>query len=173
MNDEEEKLYWDSYTKFSNSVNGIFSTISQWIIQADDEDSITIAEHHDAYGDILHREIRETFDNVWTYESAPGFIKIVKKPEDEILKLKSDNKFVKDTAMKILGFTKVFRAMVASKKPIIGHNCLTDFMFLFDKCYKALPKDLKTFKCELHELFPIIFDTKQVKFYISFLLNYI
>lgn len=165
MNDQEEELYWESFTKFSSSVNDIFSTITEWLAGADYGDTLTIAERHDAFGDLLHGEIRDRFKNVWTYKSAQGYVKVVKREENEILKLKDkDKRYVKETATKILGFTKIFREIVASKKPIIGHNCLTDFMFLFEKCYKALPKDLKLFKGELHELFPVIFDTKQVSF---------
>jgi hypothetical protein len=39
----------------------------------------------------------------------------------------------------LLGFTRIFREIVKSKKPILGHNMLMDLMIWYDKFYRPLP----------------------------------
>ncbi|CAD5115708.1 DgyrCDS4653 [Dimorphilus gyrociliatus] len=163
MNDNEEELYWESNRRLSHSVNTIFSMISEWVTNAKEGESITIAERQEAFGEILHEEIRERFNNVWTYDSAQGYVQVIKKNKKDVRALKESINSEIETE-RILGFTTVFREMIAAKKPIIGHNCLADLIFLFEKCYKSLPNSLKLFKAELHELFPIIYDTKQISY---------
>nr|XP_054775698.1 pre-piRNA 3'-exonuclease trimmer-like [Lytechinus pictus] len=65
---------------------------------------------------------------------------------------------------KLLGFTEVFRALVESKKPIIGHNLLTDLMLFYEKFHRPLPRSYSSFKAQLHELFPKVFDTKYLSY---------
>jgi poly(A)-specific ribonuclease len=61
-----------------------------------------------------------------------------------------------------IGFSKVIDAISKSKKPVIGHNALLDFVYVFNQFYKPLPDTLAQFKAELGELFPVIYDTKHV-----------
>lgn len=48
------------------------------------------------------------------------------------------------------------------RKVLIGHNCLTDLMFLYKMIVGDLPMTLAAFKEQLHDLFPAIIDTKFV-----------
>lgn len=43
-----------------------------------------------------------------------------------------------------IGFSKVFKLLVALKKPIIAHNALLDFMFMYQQFYKPLPRMYKS-----------------------------
>lgn len=61
-----------------------------------------------------------------------------------------------------IGFSKVIDAISKSKKPVVGHNALLDFVYVFNQFYKPLPDTLAQFKAELGELFPVIYDTKHV-----------
>ena len=49
-----------------------------------------------------------------------------------------------------------------SGKPLIGHNCFLDLVKLFHQFFNHLPVKYKDFKKQIHHLFPIIFDTKNI-----------
>lgn len=48
----------------------------------------------------------------------------------------------------------------ARRKVLIGHNCMTDVMFLYRMTIGDLPPTVEEFKDRLHDLFPAIIDTK-------------
>ena len=61
-----------------------------------------------------------------------------------------------------LGFSKFIEYLCAKKIPIIGHNIYYDMMFVFDKLIGDLPPDFYSFKEQIHQYFPIIYDTKYI-----------
>lgn len=88
------------------------------------------------------------------------------------------------------GFSKVFKLLTSLKKPIVGHNLLLDLMFMHKQFYRPLPgewdtKQLRciiverlfiinyfpfitekyeTFKKNINQLFPLVYDTKFLSF---------
>jgi hypothetical protein len=62
----------------------------------------------------------------------------------------------------VLGMHFVFQLLVEAKKPIVGHNCLMDFMFLWRWLHQSIPQTATKFKRELHDLLPHVFDTKRL-----------
>lgn len=48
------------------------------------------------------------------------------------------------------------------RKVLIGHNCLTDIMFLYRMAVGDLPPTVEEFRDRVHDLFPAIIDTKYV-----------
>ena len=61
-----------------------------------------------------------------------------------------------------LGFSKFIEYLCSKKIPIIGHNIYYDMMFVFDKLIGDLPPDFYSFKEQIHQYFPIIYDTKYI-----------
>ena len=61
-----------------------------------------------------------------------------------------------------LGFSKFIEYLCAKEIPIIGHNIYYDMMFVFDKLIGDLPPDFYSFKEQIHQYFPIIYDTKYI-----------
>ena len=49
-------------------------------------------------------------------------------------------------------------------QPLVGHNMLLDLAYMFQKFHHDLPPSYCQFKEELHQMFPIIIDTKQLCF---------
>eukprot|EP00117_Sycon_ciliatum_P050041 scpid59031/ scgid35382/ Poly(A)-specific ribonuclease PARN-like domain-containing protein 1 len=60
------------------------------------------------------------------------------------------------------GFLLVFKHLMQAKKPLLGHNMFMDLLFLYDKFYKPLPVSYDTFKEDIHDLFPVLIDTKHI-----------
>jgi len=46
------------------------------------------------------------------------------------------------------------------RKVLVGHNCMTDIMFLYKMAIGELPEKLEDFKDKIHDMFPAIIDTK-------------
>eukprot|EP00037_Helgoeca_nana_P036341 m.10988 g.10988 ORF g.10988 m.10988 type:complete len:605 (-) comp7208_c0_seq1:1645-3459(-) len=63
---------------------------------------------------------------------------------------------------KAVGVTRAFNAVVAAKKPLIGHNLLFDLLFMLNSFDDALPTTYNAFAKRVEELFPVIFDTKML-----------
>ena len=61
-----------------------------------------------------------------------------------------------------LGFRLVFEALIEAKKPMVGHNCFFDLMFMMRWLDGPLCENLTDFKQTLNALFPEIYDTKFV-----------
>ena len=61
-----------------------------------------------------------------------------------------------------LGFSKFIEYLCSKKIPIIGHNIYYDMMFVFDKLIGDLPPDFYSFKEQIHQYFPMIYDTKYI-----------
>ena len=74
-----------------------------------------------------------------------------------------------------IGFGSVYEALVTAKKPMIGHNCFADLLFLLahfgpppsgikdgKPCPTALSPDYAVFRDYLPSQFPTIYDTKRI-----------
>ena len=59
-----------------------------------------------------------------------------------------------------LGFRLVWEALCSSKKPIVGHNCMFDLLFLFRWMDRPLPPGFLEFKSRFSSMLGEIFDTK-------------
>ncbi|KAB0798734.1 hypothetical protein PPYR_06614 [Photinus pyralis] len=110
-----------------------------------------------------HRELRSRFRGLWTFEDDEGF-KVQRVSEEKCLELIKNDKLHGELLSNLLGFTRVFRLLVLSKKPIIGHNLFFDLMLLIHHFETPLPKSYLLFKRTVHSLFPKIFDTKYITF---------
>ena len=61
-----------------------------------------------------------------------------------------------------MGLRLVFNELVAAKKPVVGHNCMFDFLFCVTHLDGPLPDDFSEFKTKFSAMFPVVFDTKYI-----------
>jgi hypothetical protein len=52
------------------------------------------------------------------------------------------------------GFLRVYRALIDAKKPIVGHNCTYDILFMLANFEGALPETLAQFKARMQDIMP-------------------
>jgi poly(A)-specific ribonuclease len=69
---------------------------------------------------------------------------------------------LRDELNDAIGFSRIIELLSESKKPIVGHNALLDFVYIFNQFYQPLPNTLNEFKTQLLQLFPRIYDTKYI-----------
>uniref|UniRef100_A0A1I8FRF0 Exonuclease domain-containing protein n=1 Tax=Macrostomum lignano TaxID=282301 RepID=A0A1I8FRF0_9PLAT len=59
-------------------------------------------------------------------------------------------------ALRCVGFSRVFRALVNLRKPLVGHNCFLDLLAMYEYFYRPLPVDYEAWKAEsFHRLTPL------------------
>mmetsp|Transcript_27351 Transcript_27351/g.64259 ORF Transcript_27351/g.64259 Transcript_27351/m.64259 type:complete len:553 (+) Transcript_27351:119-1777(+) len=61
---------------------------------------------------------------------------------------------------KKIGFHRIFKILYEAKKPLIGHNCMYDLLFMMSHFEGPLPKSYETFREIFHSRFPVLLDTK-------------
>ena len=62
--------------------------------------------------------------------------------------------------LKKIGFLRIWSALVDAKKPLVGHAISYDLLFALSHFDGPLPKSYPFLKARVHELFPLLFDTK-------------
>lgn len=154
--------------------------VTNWITNAEIGGEMLIRSHTKyknrrelSYG--LHLELRERFKCVWTYDEDDGSVRIQKIRSEDHAKLKEDKsirqKLDDDLITSLLGFSHVFKLLIQLRKPMIGHNCLLDFMLMYQQFYEPLPDCYETFKNNVNRLFPAIYDTKFISFELKYKLE--
>lgn len=91
-------------------------------------------------------------------ESKAPITKDVKTPTEAVDKEASKQQM--EYMLERLGFSLVFLELIRTKKPLVGHFCIFDLLYIYKACYAPLPPTLTQFATELHAIFPIIYDNK-------------
>ncbi|XP_027208693.2 poly(A)-specific ribonuclease PNLDC1 isoform X2 [Penaeus vannamei] len=137
-----------------------------WAVSANEGDTTTVTNLSEAtFQFMLVVSVRHRFSDLWA-SMQNGEVLIQKVTEDSRQKLEMQDpggkKLMEYFVDRMLGFTKIFRYLVDTQKPIVLHNCLLDLMLLYKQFYKHLPRSYHTFKTDMHQLFPTIYDTKLI-----------
>ncbi|NXF04667.1 PNDC1 ribonuclease, partial [Smithornis capensis] len=139
--------------------------VTCWIAEAEEEETMILQDLSGCHLFEVQLVLRQALQNVWT--EPLGYKKLmVKKVSPQRRELLENSSY--DHCQKELiilfarGFTNLFQILVKAKKPLVGHNMLMDLMHLHDKFYKPLPESYEEFKRNIHNLFPVLIDTKTV-----------
>ncbi|XP_065055422.1 pre-piRNA 3'-exonuclease trimmer-like [Rhopilema esculentum] len=146
-----------------NELRLLLDDISQWRYGAKTGDSREYSAPDQGINQyVLLADLQERFKDVICQVKSE---KVVLTKSDDVEKVRKSYNAEFERIFQIeIGFSRVFKKISSSRKPIVGHNCLTDLLFMFEKFHKSLPDNYKDFKKELHNLFPVIFDTKMISF---------
>ncbi|ODM94983.1 Poly(A)-specific ribonuclease PARN [Orchesella cincta] len=71
-----------------------------------------------------------------------------------------DNEDIDNIIDRLAGFSKIIEAIREARKPVIGHNILNDILFTIHLFWSDLPESYEEFKRIVHDLFPVVYDTK-------------
>ncbi|NXF18956.1 PNDC1 ribonuclease, partial [Rhodinocichla rosea] len=139
--------------------------VTTWIAAAKEEDTMILQDLSGYHMIDVQLVLRQALENVWTEPLGDKKV-MVKKVSPERRQLLENSSYDHCQKKLILlsarGFTNLFRILVKVKKPLVGHNMLMDLMHLHDKFYRPLPESYEEFKRNIHNLFPVIIDTKTV-----------
>lgn len=86
-------------------------------------------------------------------------VKKTTKEEKEALKKEVERKKEEDF-MNSIGFLRVWHEIMNYKKPVVGHNCFMDLMFIYEHFHRNNPQQFKKYKETLKETWSQVYDTK-------------
>ncbi|XP_039563231.1 poly(A)-specific ribonuclease PNLDC1 isoform X2 [Passer montanus] len=139
--------------------------VTSWITSAKEEDTMILQDLNGYHIIEVQLVLRQALENVWTEPLGDKKV-MVKKVSPEHRQFLENSSYDHCQKKLILlsarGFTNLFQILVKVKKPLVGHNMLMDLMHLHDKFYRPLPESYEEFKRNIHNLFPVIIDTKTV-----------
>ncbi|KAL0894106.1 hypothetical protein ABMA27_014150 [Loxostege sticticalis] len=149
---EEEKLL-QSYC----------SEVSKWL-SSSDEGTLYLDIKSPVLRYIAHNEIRMRFPGVLTTDSLGNSNKVLIYRDKYVEGSNNAPKAILEENLKnnILGFSLIINLLASYKKPIIGHNMFLDTILLHNQFIGPLPNKYSTFKKNIHELFPNMYDTKYI-----------
>ncbi|NXT83094.1 PNDC1 ribonuclease, partial [Zapornia atra] len=139
--------------------------VTSWIAGAKEDETMTLQDLSDCQMLVVQLILRQALQNIWTQPLGDKKVMVKKvSPQDrQRLENSPHDCFQKERILlSARGFTNLFQTLVKAKKPLVGHNMLMDLMHLHDKFYKPLPESYEEFKRNIHDLFPILIDTKTV-----------
>ncbi|XP_015760232.1 PREDICTED: poly(A)-specific ribonuclease PARN-like domain-containing protein 1 [Acropora digitifera] len=142
--------------------------LEEWLLSAQDGDEIELkpGSCQDQY--LFLEEIKRRFTGIRCHVSNQFKVIVTKLPTINGCNATSCKNLITQEQEKVLkamtGFSRVFQVLVSCKRPLVGHNILTDLMLTYEKFYKPLPESFKDFKLEISKLFPGIYDTKFLAF---------
>lgn len=150
-----------------NLVQDVCSEVAEWYSRAAVGDSHTVLKNDGTrklkYNYVFENEIKNRYGDVWTSTDNDRNIVVTKITHEEKAERESKQKADSSELFNsLIGFRRVFLALVKHQKPLIGHNMLLDLLLIFDKFHKPLPAHYKDFQEEIHRIFPLIIDTKSI-----------
>uniref|UniRef100_A0A8B9CHV2 Poly(A)-specific ribonuclease PNLDC1 n=1 Tax=Anser brachyrhynchus TaxID=132585 RepID=A0A8B9CHV2_9AVES len=139
--------------------------VTSWIVAAEEGETMILKDLSGSQMLEVQLVLREALQNVWTQplEDSEVVVKKVSPQQRRLLENSSYDYCRKELIlMSARGFTNLFQILVKAKKPLVGHNMFIDLCHLHDKFYKPLPESYEEFKRNIHNLFPVLIDTKTV-----------
>ncbi|NXP07124.1 PNDC1 ribonuclease, partial [Thinocorus orbignyianus] len=174
MNEVQEKILSQRLLVGSSEVSSALARdvlkkaideVTCWIAAAEEEETMTLQDLSGYRSFEVQLVLRKGLKNVWTQPLGDKKV-MVKKVSPQQRQLLENSPY--DYCQKELillsarGFTNLFQTLVKAKKPLVGHNMLMDLMHLHDKFYRPLPESYEEFKRNIHNLFPVLIDTKTI-----------
>ncbi|NXK45695.1 PNDC1 ribonuclease, partial [Chauna torquata] len=139
--------------------------VTCWIAAAEEGETMTLQDLSGSQMLEVQLVLRQALQNVWTQPLGDSEV-MVKKVSPQHRRLLENSSYDccrrELILMSARGFTNLFQILVQAKKPLVGHNMLMDLCHLHDKFYKPLPESYEEFKRNIHNLFPVLIDTKTV-----------
>jgi poly(A)-specific ribonuclease len=63
-----------------------------------------------------------------------------------------------------MGFSLVIEEIINAKKPLIGHNCIYDWLYVYNQFVDKLPETYDEFIKSWNKIFPFTYDNKVLAF---------
>ncbi|XP_008562314.1 PREDICTED: poly(A)-specific ribonuclease PARN-like domain-containing protein 1, partial [Galeopterus variegatus] len=110
--------------------------------------------------------LRQALPNIWTVLQDEGVL--VRKVSTQYrwylqnTSCDPESRWKEKILLSARGFSVFFQMLVKAQKPLVGHNMMMDLLHLHEKFFRPLPESYDQFKQNIHNLFPVLIDTKNV-----------
>ncbi|KFO30369.1 Poly(A)-specific ribonuclease PARN-like domain-containing protein 1 [Fukomys damarensis] len=175
MNEEQEKKIkhsiltgnWKVRSSLDkDQIKVVIDKVTQWLDLAKEGDQMTLPGIAGFQAFEVQLVLRQALPNIWTVLRDGGVIvKKVSQQHRWYLEHASgdrDSCWKEQILLSARGFSVFFQMLVQAQKPLVGHNMMMDLLHLHEKFFRPLPESYDQFKQNIHNLFPVLIDTKNV-----------
>nr|XP_048276659.1 poly(A)-specific ribonuclease PNLDC1 [Myodes glareolus] len=175
MNEEQEKKIKHSILRGNwrvrssldkDQIKVVINKVTQWLNLAEEGDQMTLPGIAGFQAFEVQLVLRQALPNIWTVLKDEGVVvKKVSQPHRWYLEHDSCDQiscWKEQILLSARGFSVFFQMLVKAQKPLVGHNMMMDLLHLHEKFFRPLPESYDQFKQNIHSLFPVLIDTKNV-----------
>ncbi|KAM5228560.1 poly(A)-specific ribonuclease PNLDC1 [Ctenodactylus gundi] len=175
MNEEQEKKVRHSIltgnwrvcsSSDKDQIKVVIDEVTRWLDLAEEGDQITLPGIAGFQAFEVQLVLRQALPNIWTVLTEQGVtVKKVSLQHRSYLQHSSgdrDSCWREQILLSAKGFSVFFQMLVKAQKPLVGHNMMLDLLHLHEKFFRPLPESYEQFKRNIHSLFPVLIDTKNV-----------
>ncbi|XP_066104306.1 poly(A)-specific ribonuclease PNLDC1 [Saccopteryx bilineata] len=175
MNEEQEKKIkhsiltgnWKMRSSLDKErIKVVIDVVTQWLTLAEEGDSMTLPGITGFQASEVQLVLRKALPNIWTVPGDQGVI-VQKMSQQrrcclENTSCQAEPRWKEKILLSARGFSVFFQMLVKARKPLVGHNMMMDLLHLHEKFFRPLPESYSQFKLNIHDLFPVLIDTKNV-----------
>ncbi|XP_076976882.1 poly(A)-specific ribonuclease PNLDC1 isoform X2 [Tamandua tetradactyla] len=175
MNEEQEKKIkhniltrnWRVRSSVDkDQIKVVIDEVTRWLDLAEEGDWMTLDGITGFQAFEVQLVLRQALPNIWTVLEDQGVIvkKVSKQYHWYLENTSSDREscWKEKILLSARGFSVFFQMLAKAQKPLVGHNMMMDLLHLHEKFFRPLPESYDQFKLNIHNLFPILIDTKNV-----------
>ncbi|XP_034525296.1 poly(A)-specific ribonuclease PNLDC1 isoform X2 [Ailuropoda melanoleuca] len=175
MNEEQEKKIkhniltgnWRVRSSLDkDQIKVVIDEVTRWLDSAEEGDWMTLPGIAGFQAFEVQLVLRQALPDIWTVLRDQGIIvKKVNKQHRWYLENTSCDRascWKEKILLSARGFSVFFQMLVKAQKPLVGHNMMMDLLHLHEKFFRPLPESYDQFKLNIHNLFPVLIDTKNV-----------
>ncbi|XP_049760909.1 poly(A)-specific ribonuclease PNLDC1 isoform X2 [Elephas maximus indicus] len=149
-----------------DQIKMVIDRVTRWLALAEEGDWMTLPGITGFQAFEVQLVLQQALPNIWTVPKDQGVtVKKVSKQHRWYLENTSCERercWKEKILLSAKGFSVFFQMLVKAQKPLVGHNMLMDLLHLHEKFFRHLPESYDQFKLNIHHLFPILIDTKNV-----------
>ena len=141
-------------------INSQFDGLKKHLIEYPN-DPFTFAKCNSYLRKIIYQRVEVFYPNCRVLNDNDGalVVKNLDEAEQEAYRVKLEKENL-EKFQKGMGFRIIFNKLVDIKKPIVGHNCFFDLLFILRWFDKPLEENFHSFRIRLNKTFPCVYDTK-------------
>ncbi|XP_054451143.1 poly(A)-specific ribonuclease PNLDC1 [Pteronotus mesoamericanus] len=175
MNEEQEKKIkhniltgnWRVRSSLDKDlIKVVIGEVTRWLTLAEEGDCMTLPGIAGFQAFEVQLVLRQALPGIWTARTDCGVtVKKVSKRHRWYLGNTSwdpKSRWREELLLSARGFSVFFQMLVKAQKPLVGHNMMMDLLHLHEKFFRPLPESYHQFKLNIHSLFPVLIDTKNV-----------
>ncbi|ELK34824.1 Poly(A)-specific ribonuclease PARN-like domain-containing protein 1 [Myotis davidii] len=176
MNEEQEKQIkhniltgnWRVRSSLDkDQMKAVIDEVTRWLHLAEEGDWMTLPGIAGFQAFEVQLVLRQALPDIWTVLRDQAVIvkKVSRQHRWYLQNTSSDREscWKEKILLSARGFSVFFQMLVkAQKQPLVGHNMLMDLLHLHEKFFRPLPENYHQFKSNIHSLFPVLLDTKNV-----------
>ncbi|XP_007943480.1 poly(A)-specific ribonuclease PNLDC1 [Orycteropus afer afer] len=175
MNEEQEKKIKHSILSGNwrvrssldkDQIKVVIEEVTRWLDLAEEGDCMTLPGITGFQAFEVQLVLQQALPNVWMVLTEHKVI--VKKVNSqhrwylENASCERESSWKEKILLSAKGFSVFFQMLVKARKPLVGHNMMMDLLHLHEKFFRPLPESYDQFKLNIHHLFPVLIDTKNV-----------